>query len=216
MDKQMLERRLKMLKYEEELLVADFAKQRAGFEQIFDSAEALARENDEIGYKREMNKTVRIRLDQKEMERNVPGSITVLAEAFAPSKPYHDRRIVFTFMALMLGLGAGVAVAFVRGTASQAITEARDLPQTVQSPFLGQLPRFRNDKALSPEDKAVRSEYMRMVRTALLERINGHHGNSVLITSAGPGTGKTTVAVALARSLAQLGKKVLLLTWASW
>jgi len=47
-------------------------------------------------------------LDQKNMERNVPGSIEVLTRAFVPSEPHKDRRIVFTAMALVLGsIGVG-------------------------------------------------------------------------------------------------------------
>jgi hypothetical protein len=37
------------------------------------------------------------------MERNVPGSIEVLTRASVSSKPYNDRRIMFTAITLVLG-----------------------------------------------------------------------------------------------------------------
>jgi receptor protein-tyrosine kinase len=49
-----------------------------------------------------------------------------------------------------------------------------------------------------------------MIRTALLERLGDQRGGTVLITSAGPRAGKTTVSSLLARSLAECGKRVLL------
>ncbi len=59
-----------------------------------------------------MANAVRQRLDQKNMERNVPGSIEVLTQASVSSEPHKDRRIVFTAMALVLGLGMGGVAAF--------------------------------------------------------------------------------------------------------
>ena len=59
-------------------------------------------------HKRKLFDAVRQRLDQKNMERNVPGSIEVLSQASVSSKPYKDRRIVFTAMALVIGsIGVG-------------------------------------------------------------------------------------------------------------
>jgi capsular exopolysaccharide synthesis family protein len=56
----------------------------------------------------------------------------------------------------------------------------------------------------------MQAEYVRMVRTALLQRLEEGGGKVVQITSAGSGSGKTTLAVMLAESLARCGKKVLL------
>jgi succinoglycan biosynthesis transport protein ExoP len=54
------------------------------------------------------------------------------------------------------------------------------------------------------------SEAFRELRTSVILSASGHFANSILVTSAQPGEGKTTVAVNLAFSLAQLGKPVLL------
>jgi len=54
------------------------------------------------------------------------------------------------------------------------------------------------------------SEAFREIRTSVVLSGEGRSANSILVTSAGPGEGKTTVAVNLAISLAQLGQPVLL------
>jgi succinoglycan biosynthesis transport protein ExoP len=54
------------------------------------------------------------------------------------------------------------------------------------------------------------SEAFRELRTSVILSASGRFTNSILVTSAQPGEGKTTVAVNLAYSLAQLGKPVLI------
>jgi len=201
---------VELLKYKEKLLREAIAKEELEFARDFDKVRLLEEESEAIRHTQELYSAVRARLDQKEMERNVPGSIEVLARAFAPSAPYRDRRVLLSAMILCVALAGGLGVAYLRATTSQAIQEAGDLAQTVRAPFLGQLPLVREHRDLAPERCPGLGESIRMVRTALLQRISGQQGSAVQITSAGAGAGKTTVAVLLAKSLAQCGKKVLL------
>jgi len=107
-----LENQLARTKYEEQLLLAELKKQQAEFQGLFESAQLLEKENKALQHKRELFGAVRQRLDEKNMERNVPGSIEVLTRASVPSEPHKDRRIVLTAMALVLGLGMGGVAAF--------------------------------------------------------------------------------------------------------
>jgi len=98
-----VERRLALAKMEEQLLRADLEKQGADFNDLFDRAQSLAKENAALQQKRELFDAIRQRLDQKNVERGVPGSIEVLTGACVPSKPVPEHRVLFTAGALLLG-----------------------------------------------------------------------------------------------------------------
>jgi len=214
-----VEQQLARASREEQLLQTELAKQQTEFKGFFEIAQSLERENAALRYKRELFDAVRDRLDQKRMERNVPGSIDVLMQAFTPSRPSKDRRTVFTAMALFLGLGMGGGVAFLRANRTQAIYAPKDMPQPMQVPFLGLVPLIPSRKLLpgalgdgAQHDQFLRNESVRLVRTALLSRLDGEVSTTtILITSATPGTGKSSFTSILGKSLAQAGKKVLMI-----
>jgi capsular exopolysaccharide synthesis family protein len=212
------ERQLARAKLEQQLLAADLEKQQTEFKPLFESAQLLEKESNALRYKREFFEAVRQRLDQKNIERNVPGSIEVSMWALSSSRPAGDRRKVFTAVALALGLGMGGGVAFVRASRSQVIYAAKDIPQPVQVPFLGHIPLIPEkeplrmllcDEAQLPQSFLVES--IRVVRTALLARLGDQAGATALITSSTAGTGKTSFTMVLGRYLARAGKKVLLI-----
>jgi tyrosine-protein kinase Etk/Wzc len=60
-------------------------------------------------------------------------------------------------------------------------------------------------------DQSSVNESMRIVRTALLSRLNGEDSTVILITSAAEGAGKSHFALMLGESLAKVGKKVLVI-----
>ncbi|MGB2819589.1 MAG: polysaccharide biosynthesis tyrosine autokinase [Phycisphaerae bacterium] len=205
-----VELQLVLLAHQRKLLNAQVDKERSEFEEVFNNSQLLDKEAQAINHKQQLFSAVRERLDHKEMERNVPGSIEVLTRAFVPSKPAKDRRAVFTVMALVLALGAGTGVAYLMANNKQAMYAAEDLPNPLRAPFLGQVPLIRKPKHAVLEEDPLVAESIRMVRTALFSRINGRC-STILISSADTGAGKSTVAAMLARSLAECGKRVLLI-----
>ena len=205
------EHQLAQAEQEKKLLLADFEKQRGDFEGFWETAQLLDKENNALLHKRELFSAVRQRLDTKNMERNVPGSIEVLTLAHASSQPYNDRRIMFTAMALVLGLGMGGGAAFLRASRNQTIYAPKDMPHPMQVPFLGYIPVIRTRRASDDEVSPAMIESIRFVRTALLSRLDGQGNTTVLVTSADAGTGKTTFTMMLGKSLAQAGKKVLMI-----
>ncbi|MHC4295287.1 MAG: polysaccharide biosynthesis tyrosine autokinase, partial [Planctomycetota bacterium] len=201
---------VKLLGFEEKLLIEDIAKQRTTWEEAFENAEVFAKELQTLNQKRQLHEAVRIRLEQKSLERNVPGAIEILARAITPTAPTRDRRLILTILGLFAGLGAGVSSAFLRSRADPPIYQVDEVTLPTAVPFLGWLPQVPKRWNCSPLDNPLVNEGIRMVRTPLLRRIDAKQGNVVLVTSPGPGEGKTTIAVMLARSLAQCGRNVLL------
>ncbi len=208
---QALSYRADLLRYQLDLVLKNLEEARKSFDQTFTRSQDLVRQTDEIRHKREMYQAVRTRLERKAMERNVPGSIKILARAIPPSKPSRDRRRLLTVVAVVFGVGAGIGVAFLRANFTPLFYDARDVPEAVSAPFLGQLPLFEDMRNQSMEELAAQSEYLRMARTAILQRLDPNRGNVILVTSAEPQAGKSTVAALLAESLARCGKRVLLI-----
>jgi succinoglycan biosynthesis transport protein ExoP len=216
--KGVIEYQLARARHEEQLLSEQYSTQDKEFKELFNTAQSLEQENNKLRQKRELFDAVRLRRDQKNMERDVPGSIAVNTWAFASTRPSNDRRIVFTAMSLVMAFGLGGGLAFLRAGRNQAIYTSRDMPYPMQAPLLGYIPvtRIRKSRGKSLYDEITRSrshliESVRIVRTALLSRLNGNGSTTLLITSANAGTGKSAFTMMLGKSLAQAGKKVLMI-----
>ena len=110
--KAVIEHQLARAKHEEQLLSEQYSRQQAEFKSLFQNAQLLERENNALRHKRELFDAVRQRREQKNMERGVPGPIEVLMRASVTSEPVSDRRILFTAIALVLGLGMGLCAGF--------------------------------------------------------------------------------------------------------
>jgi len=203
---------VKLLTYQSGLLFKEVEKQRKEFAATFANAQKLEKENDALRHKRRQFASYRDSLYQMDLKRKAPGSISVMTRAISKSRPSSDRRVVFTAMSLVVGLGLGLGLAFLRANGDQAMYAPDDLPvNAAQGPFLGQLPLVAKSRRNPVEDNPMLAEGMRMVRTALVSRIREDRGSAILVSSANMGAGKTTFAVMLARSFALSGKKILLI-----
>ena len=212
------EYQLDQLKHQEQLFTEEVNKKREEFEKLLESAQLFEKENNELQHKRKLFDSVRQRLDQKNMERNVPGSINVLMWGFVSSKPTDDRRIVFTVMAMALGIFMGGGAALLRAGRNQVVYTLQDVPRPTQLPFLGYIPlvnlRKSLGRALSDEIKQKQfllTESIRFMRTALLSRLDSHDSAIIMITSSVMGTGKSSFTNTLGHSMAQAGKNVLMI-----
>jgi capsular exopolysaccharide synthesis family protein len=173
-------------------------------------AKDFAKYDEQLQNKRELYKAVHDRLTTLQMEEKAPGRISVANHAVAPSRPDSDRRILLTVMALGVAMMAGLAAGYLRVSMDTKIREASDVQFAIRVPFLGQLPPLPTTQDLMGGCSPLLMESVRMVRTAFLERLTGTGKNVVVITSSTSRAGKTSVAILLARSLALLGKKTLL------
>jgi succinoglycan biosynthesis transport protein ExoP len=217
---------------EKELLQKDIDKLRG---KVTDIA-AITRNEEQLRDKQQIFATVRDRLTTLETESKAPGRITIDSYGFGSSEPGKDRRPLLTVMSLGGAVMVALALAYLRGMSDSRIHEAGDIQHIGQAPFLGRLtllpkkivpkelggPWDRSLLVAAPRNSSMNSypdpygplalmEGVRMVRTALLERLGGTTAErAVLITSPTAGAGKTSVALLLARSIAVTGKKVLL------
>jgi succinoglycan biosynthesis transport protein ExoP len=172
------------------------ARDAASNRQIFES---LLQRTKETGISGEL-KTSNIRvIDAAEMPRS--------------------RKSPNTLMNLLLGLFGGatsaVGLAFFFEYFDNRIKNPDEVKQHLGLPFIGMVPAlfgkgFENP-LISNGVPANFSESFRSVRTNLLFSSAEEGSRSVVITSTGPGEGKTAVATNVAVALAQAGQRVLIM-----
>lgn len=205
-----IDRQAKRLARHVELFGGEIDGQRRKVAEAGEIAKQIAQYNEEIRYKRELYDAVRSRIAQLELESNAPARISVAAHAVQPSKPSRDRRLLLTGMSVCLAMMAALGVGYIRISLDSKIRGPGEVRYAVHAPFLGQLPPLPPSVNLMLDASPLLMESVRMVRTALLERLDQDTSNVVLVTSASSRAGKTSFAVLLARSLAMLGRRTLL------
>ena len=148
--------------------------------------------------------------------------MNILEKPDIPDKPVSPRQALNLALGFSIGLAFGIALAFLREyfdntypTIEAAQRQLESLPEPSPS-FLGMVPAIegKNDIRipLITHDayQSGTAEAFRILRTKLQFLNPGVQQKTILITSAVPGEGKSTIASNLAVTLAQTGKNVLL------
>lgn len=175
-------------------------------------ARQIAKIDENIGENTRVRDDARKALQDREVETRAPARISISSQGIPTALPTRDRRAMYSVLSVAFAILAGVGTAYLRSSIDTNIYEVKDVTHAVVAPFLGRIPRVRNPLA-GPDDPASElplREAVRMVRTAVLKRIASVRHPALVVTSPGANAGKTTMAILLGRSLARLGKKVLL------
>jgi polysaccharide biosynthesis transport protein len=146
-------------------------------------------------------------------------SVTFRSAAEIPKKPSTPRWIVNIPAGIFIGLFLGTGLAFLLELVDTSIKSPADIVRRADLPVLGSVPHINDleedveDIRLAVMDSAstLVSEAFRQIRTCLMFSAPAEQRRSLLVTSPLPGDGRTTVALNLAASVSQGGKKVLLI-----
>lgn len=141
-------------------------------------------------------------------------NISIIDRAEVPRWRFKPNLTLNLAIGLLLGGMLGVLVAFLLEFLDDTLKTPDDIEQKLRLAVLGIIPKLgpkQNLQEVAIDPRSAFSEAYRSVRTAL--QFSTDHGvpRTLLVTSAGPGEGKSTTALALARNFAQLGKRVLLI-----
>lgn len=144
------------------------------------------------------------------------GSGRVVSPAVAAQNPVEPRPARNAALGLVVGLVFGLGMAFLYEYLDNTIKSSDELERILESPVLGLVPaeKFEKDErrraSIITHPTSAAAEAYRVLRNNL-DFINFQHDiTTVLVTSAAPAEGKSTVAANLAAGLAQAGKKVVL------
>lgn len=140
-------------------------------------------------------------------------NLTVVQEARAPGKPSRPNVPVLLILGVLFGIVLGGMLALLVDAIDNKILTTDDIEE-LNLPLLGIIPQLVAQTGSRPflleSHNSEFSETVRHVRSALMIARIGSPPQVLLITSASPGEGKSTISVNLATALAQLNKDVLL------
>lgn len=156
---------------------------------------------------------------QRYKEVGVTGGVTtnnisIIDRATPPQQPSGPSLLINLAIAALLGLGLGVAAAFLLEALDETLASPDDIEAKLGLSLLGMTPLL--DRSQTPMEALsdVRSNFSEAyysIRTAIQFSTPDGVPTSLLITSSGPSEGKSTTAYATALNLARVGKKVLLM-----
>jgi len=218
------------------LLEQDLDRQKA---EANDQAEKLV-QYQILQHDAESNKQLYDGLQQKLKEAGITAglrssNIRIVDPALVPTTPARPNRARNILLSLLVGLVGGIGLAFLREYLDNTVKSPDDVETLTGLPSLAVVPSLPalNGKhplsrlagegakgvAVKPrvelltyaQPKSQISEAFRALRTSLLLSQAEHPPQVILVTSALPREGKTTAAVNLSVTLAQLGDRTLLI-----
>ena len=191
----------------EDMERALFEKQKQEANKLNDSAIQYGILKREVDSSRDLYEGLLGKLKQAGVLAGLRSSNIVVLDPARPSaQPASPDYALNLSLGLLAGLLGGIVCALLKDSFDTAIHTPNDIQRISNLRVLGVIPQVRVEALGSP---AV-SEQFRALRTAVILSKSDVPARVVLIASAIPHEGKTTVSMNLARVLAQQGNRVLL------
>ena len=143
-----------------------------------------------------------------------PVKISTTTAAELPTEPVSPRWPVYIALGTLLGLAAGILAAFVRHGLDTRVKDGNALAEAVGAPLVGVIANDRHARrrplVVSHDPQSAQAEAYRRLRTNLAGLASHRAINSVVVSSALDGEGKTVVVANLGLAFAQAGYRVVL------
>ncbi len=152
--------------------------------------------------------------DITEKSQNV--NVWVIEKADLPNAPLTPRKRRNIILGIMLGIMGGLSLSFFLEYLDNTIKTPEDVQKKFNIPVLSTIELLKNKKysiveTVLQKTSSLTTESFKSLRTSVLLSSVGRPPKTILITSMTPGEGKSSIAVCLAASIAQTGKKTLLI-----
>jgi len=178
--------------------------------------EVTARANDADIAARIANTVSAAFISSNEAERTSrPGTVSVVEDAIAPRSPVSPQPVLNAILAAFLAIGAAGAIVLLIEYLDDTVKGPEQAQEITGLPTLGRIERFEGLKSpreqlqAATKPRSTVAEAYRAARTNLTYALDlGRERKLVLITSPGPGEGKTTTAANLAVVFGLAGHRV--------
>ena len=143
----------------------------------------------------------------------ISNNITLVDEATPPLIPSSPRVAFNILLSLFFGTVLAAVLTALRTLADDRLRTPADVQERLHVPVLGAIPAYHGDDEVIDvfeDPKSEQSEAIHSLRTNLILRMGTLGIKSVVVTSSEPSEGKSTTLLTLARDIARLGKRVLL------
>jgi polysaccharide biosynthesis transport protein len=171
----------------------------------------ILRLGEEITSKRASLAALRSNQEGSEMARRArAGALSLVVPAAPPSGPSNRHLGLALALALVLGLLAAAGLAFVAENLTLRFRTSDEIEKAVQAPVLAAIPDVGSTPASAIFNSGSRAEdAFRRLATSFLSAGADRSAHAVVVTSAEPNQGTSTVVANLGRTLAQSGRTVL-------
>jgi len=210
--------------------LASLYNSRSVYEQRAEAIPRLVQNQQELEQRLEVAQSTYQTLLKKVQELQVAenkntADARIIAQALVPEKPILSRKLIVLALGLMLGTFLSTSTVLVLELKDRSLKTPKEVREAFGYPVLGVIPlatnkvRSHHENAESKtQEIAVRdnpnsqtSEIYRMIQANLKFLRSDKRLNTIVVTSAAPKEGKSTVSANLAAAIAQLGRKVLLI-----
>ena len=160
-------------------------------------------------------RSVKQRVDQLQILASLQtGNAELVQPARVPNGPSSPRPLRNTFIALLVGLALGIAIAIAQDRLDRRLRHGSDAEAILERPILGTIPESRSLRG--PGQRGLQlagpeAEAFRTLRTNLHFFGVDQQVKSILVTSSTPGDGKSTIAKYMASTAAASGGRTVLL-----
>ncbi len=137
-----------------------------------------------------------------------------LIDAAQPTKdPISPRRPLVYGLSLLFGLAIPIGAVSLRKLMDDKVRSEDDIKEATQVPIAGVLAHQGKyaENVVQPGSRSASAEMFRLLRTNLQFAASKQNNKVMMITSGGPGEGKTFVSLNLGMTFAMTGKKVVMI-----